>query len=90
MHAAAPALISCVHFEQKTEGNFIARRRHIEALETAKGIIEQAMLQLIQHNAGELVAEDLRHAHESLMRITGEYRSDDLLGDIFASFCIGK
>lgn len=83
-------LKSCVHFEQKTEGNFIARRRHIEALETAKGIIEQAMLQLIQHNAGELVAEDLRHAHESLMRITGEYRSDDLLGDIFASFCIGK
>lgn len=83
-------LKDCVQFTQGSEGNFIARRRHIDAMQGALEILHNGMQQLSGSNAGELLAEDLRHAHEALMRITGEYRSDDLLGEIFSSFCIGK
>jgi len=83
-------LKDCVHFTQNSEGNFIARRRHIDALQRSLDILRNGMTQLQASNAGELLAEDLRHAHESLTTITGEYRSDDLLGEIFGSFCIGK
>lgn len=48
------------------------------------------MEQLCSHKAGELVAEDLRDAQEALSEITGSFSSDDLLGKIFSSFCIGK
>jgi tRNA modification GTPase len=50
----------------------------------------QAISQLASSLAGELVAEDLRHAQQALAEITGEFTSDDLLGKIFSSFCIGK
>jgi tRNA modification GTPase len=72
------------------EGGFIARRRHLEALERAKHAILTGEQQLKQHQAGELLAEDLRQAQHALGEITGEFTADDLLGTIFASFCIGK
>jgi tRNA modification GTPase len=66
---------------------FTARRRHIEALTQARAFI----LSALQHGpAGELIAEDLRQAQMSLGEITGQFTSDDLLGRIFSSFCIGK
>jgi tRNA modification GTPase len=73
-----------------TEGACMARSRHIEALNRANASIEQAMHQLVAHNAGELVAEELRLAHTALSEITGEFSTEDLLERIFSSFCIGK
>lgn len=78
-----------VGFSDATDGVFIARRRHIQALSQAQQAVENAGLQL-QNHAPELVAEDLRQAQNSLATITGEFSSDDLLGEIFGSFCIGK
>ena len=72
------------------EGAFLARRRHIDALQKALAAIETGYAQLQQHHAGELLAEDLKHAQQALSSITGEFHSDDLLGEIFSSFCIGK
>lgn len=71
------------------EGTFSARARHVAALQCAGVQLELAHQQL-QIGAGELVAEELRIAHEALGEITGSVRSDDLLGEIFSSFCIGK
>lgn len=71
-------------------GNFTARRRHIEALNEAAAFLEKGREQLLGFAAGELLAEDLRQAQEALSSITGEFTSDDLLGRIFSSFCIGK
>jgi tRNA modification GTPase len=75
---------------QPNEGQFLARRRHLHALEEAKKIVLMGQTQLEEHKAGELLAEDLRLAHQVLSEITGEFTSDDLLGKIFSSFCIGK
>ena len=75
---------------QPAEGQFLARRRHIQALDTAKALLLAGHHQLATYRAGELLAEDLRLAHQSLCEITGEFTSDDLLGKIFSSFCIGK
>ena len=75
---------------QPTEGQFLARRRHIQALDAAEALLTIGYNQLLQHRAGELLAEDLRAAHQVLCEITGEFTSDDLLGVIFSSFCIGK
>ncbi|OGV34545.1 MAG: tRNA uridine-5-carboxymethylaminomethyl(34) synthesis GTPase MnmE [Legionellales bacterium RIFCSPHIGHO2_12_FULL_35_11] len=72
------------------EGQFLARRRHIQALDAALQLLINGELQLTEHRAGELLAEDLRLAHQVLGEITGEFSSDDLLGVIFANFCIGK
>lgn len=72
------------------ESEFTARRRHLEALDRAAESLATARRQLQAHAAGELVAEDLRSAHDALGAITGAFTSDDLLGEIFASFCIGK
>ena len=78
-----------VGFNSGNDDVFIARQRHIEALNKGKKFIENALLQL-KKQAGELVAEDLRQAQNSLAEITGAFSSDDLLGKIFSSFCIGK
>jgi tRNA modification GTPase len=83
-------LKSCMGYQQKNEGQFIARRRHLEAIDVAEDHIQQADKNLNTLKAGELLAEELRLAQESLSSITGEFSSDDLLGRIFADFCIGK
>jgi tRNA modification GTPase len=77
-------------FQSGDAGLFTARRRHLEALESARAALEIALQQLLQRGAGELVAEDLRLAQGALSEITGEFTPDDLLGRIFSSFCIGK
>lgn len=69
---------------------FTARRRHLEALSQARSFIQSALQQLLRNPAGELIAEDLRQAQMNLAEITGQFTSDDLLGRIFSSFCIGK
>jgi tRNA modification GTPase len=79
-----------VDFNSDTENVFIARRRHLEALNQAYESVNNALQQLQTSLAGELVAEDLRLAQTSLAEITGQFSSDDLLGRIFSSFCIGK
>ena len=77
-------------FSSTTEGGFMARRRHLDALERAHGLLQTGLDQLEYNGAGELLAEDLRQAQNSLNEITGEFTPDDLLGRIFSSFCIGK
>ncbi|RLJ19103.1 tRNA uridine-5-carboxymethylaminomethyl(34) synthesis GTPase MnmE [bacterium endosymbiont of Escarpia laminata] len=72
------------------EGEFIARRRHLNALANAMTLLHQGMRMLEETAAGELLAEDLRLAQQSLSEITGEFTADDLLGRIFSTFCIGK
>ena len=64
--------------------------RHLDVLERAAIHVDQGVEQLNVFAAGELFAEELRLAHESLCEITGEFSSDDLLGEIFSSFCVGK
>lgn len=83
-------LKDCMGYQPAGEGSFIARRRHLEALENARVCLLQAEQQLTASRAGELVAEDLKHAHRYLGEITGEFTTDDLLGKIFSSFCVGK
>ncbi|MCP3864566.1 MAG: tRNA uridine-5-carboxymethylaminomethyl(34) synthesis GTPase MnmE [Aestuariibacter sp.] len=73
-----------------TEGQFIARRRHIDAIDNTLEHLQIGEQQLHDNLAGELLAEELRLAHQHLSEITGEFSSDDLLGRIFSSFCIGK
>ena len=73
-----------------TEGQFIARRRHIDAIDNTLEHLQIGEQQLHDNLAGELLAEELRLAHQHLTEITGEFSSDDLLGRIFSSFCIGK
>ncbi len=72
------------------EGAFSARRRHVLALEQVSTHLEHADQVLHATHAGELAAEELRQAQHALGEITGTYTSDDLLGAIFSSFCIGK
>lgn len=77
-------------YKGSTEGGFMARRRHINALNEAQTHLLTGQEQLEIHMAGELLAEDLRQTQLHLNEITGEFTSDDLLGKIFSSFCIGK
>ena len=79
-----------VGYDASSEGVFIARRRHLDALERTRAHIDKGLTALINAKAAELLAEDLRHAQNALNEITGEFTSDDLLGKIFSSFCIGK
>ncbi|WPE17931.1 tRNA uridine-5-carboxymethylaminomethyl(34) synthesis GTPase MnmE [Candidatus Thioglobus autotrophicus] len=76
-------------FDSGAEGVVLARKRHIIALEESLNAIDNALIQL-DGGAIELMAEDLRHAGQAMASITGEFSSDDLLGEIFTSFCIGK
>ena len=74
----------------KTGSGFTARNRHIIALGSCKEALAGARRLLIEQRAGELVAEELRVCQQYLSEITGEFSADDLLGEIFGSFCIGK
>jgi len=77
-------------FKGAGEGELLARRRHLDAIERTLAHLQSALEVLERTAAAELVAEDLRHAQRSLGEITGDYTSDDLLGRIFSSFCVGK
>jgi tRNA modification GTPase len=72
------------------ESSFIARSRHVDALQRAKVHLLEGRRVLFEDAAGELFAEELRYCHDALTEITGEFTSDDLLGTIFSTFCIGK
>lgn len=72
------------------EGVFSARRRHVLALQQVGMHLDRTAHTLASSRAGELAAEELRQAQQTLGEITGSYSSDDLLGAIFSSFCIGK
>ncbi len=83
-------LKSCAGYQPDSEGTFSARTRHLDALSRAQRAIEQGLEQLQNYHAAELLAEELRQAQLILSEITGDFSSDDLLGKIFSSFCIGK
>jgi tRNA modification GTPase len=80
----------CMGYSEDSESGFSARRRHVSALERAAGSLSAGQWQLDNGAAGELLAEDLRQCQEHLGEITGTFTSDQLLGEIFSSFCIGK
>ncbi len=82
-------LKECVGYHPAAEGGFSARRRHLDAIRRAQAHLVTARGHA-QARAGELLAEELRQAQLALSEITGEFTADDLLGRIFASFCIGK
>jgi tRNA modification GTPase len=83
-------LKATVGYRETESGAFAARRRHLDALHRALQHVQSAADTLSSTRAFELFAEDLRLAQHALGEITGEFTSDDLLGEIFGSFCIGK
>jgi len=83
-------LKDCVGFHPAGAGVLSARSRHVDALRRARAHVEEAHRLLTERHAGELVAQELTDAQKQLGEITGEVSSDELLGRIFASFCIGK
>ena len=92
--AGIDALRRCLRdlagYENQGEGAFTARRRHIRALQKAADHFATGKKALEETRAGELLAEELRLAHQALGEITGAFSADDLLGKIFSEFCIGK
>lgn len=76
-------------YQDSASGGFSARRRHLDALRHSRTHLDQARI-CLNAGSGELLAEELRLAQRHLSEITGEFSSDDLLGRIFSSFCIGK
>jgi tRNA modification GTPase len=90
LHSLREHLKLCMGYQSLDGGTVSARQRHLDALARARRHTDEAARQLRERRAGELVAEELRVAQEALNEITGEFTSDDLLGRIFSSFCIGK
>lgn len=80
-------LLQIVEYQPSGEGVFMARARHLKALQQVDHHLKTAMMSM---HAAELLAEELRYAQEALSTITGEFTPDDLLGEIFSRFCIGK
>jgi len=87
MAALRQKLLDAAGWQPQGEGVFMARERHLRALETARDHLAAAE---IRADALELLAEELRLAQTALSSITGEFSADDLLGEIFSRFCIGK
>ncbi len=83
-------LKACMGYLDGSQGGFSARRRHLDSLEQARELFLHGRNKLQQLGAGELLAEDLRLCQSRLGDITGDITSDELLGAIFSSFCIGK
>lgn len=83
-------LKSSMGYQDGGAGRFSARRRHLDSLEKAADFLHAGERQLLQAGAGELLADDLRQCQNALGEITGAVSSDQLLGEIFSSFCIGK
>ncbi len=83
-------LKSCMGYHSLGGGTVSARARHLEALSRARAHVDAAARELVERRAGELVAQELHDAQRALAEITGEFTSDDLLGRIFSSFCVGK
>lgn len=83
-------LKSSMGYQAGSESTFIARRRHLEAIKETQEAVKRGEVQLKVYHAGELLAEELRIAQDALGRITGQFTPDDLLAEIFSSFCIGK
>jgi tRNA modification GTPase len=83
-------LKDCVGYHPTGSGALTARARHLDALRRARAHVEEAHRLLADHPAGELVAQELTDAQKQLGEITGQVTSEDLLGRIFGSFCIGK
>ena len=85
------ALLAQAGWQAAPEGLFIARTRHVQALQRAREHLLQAQAQAALRDAAlDLLAEELRLAHRALGEITGQFSTEDLLGVIFSSFCIGK
>jgi tRNA modification GTPase len=83
-------LKACMGYQSLEGGAISARARHLDALARARQHTQEALRQLTEGRAGELAAEELRAVQQALGEITGEFTSEDLLGRIFAGFCIGK
>jgi tRNA modification GTPase len=91
IEALRVALLALAGWHAAPEGVFIARERHVRALRAAAAHVAAAQDWAQQSDTAlDLLAEELRLAHDALAAITGSYSSDDLLGDIFGRFCIGK
>jgi tRNA modification GTPase len=88
--ALTQAVKDYMGFKASPEGVFLARRRHLVALETAAQALVRANGVARSGSYGELLAEELRAAQQALSEITGAFTSEDLLGQIFSNFCIGK
>ena len=89
--ALRKALLAQAGWQAAPEGLFIARTRHVQALQRAREHLLQAQAQAALRDAAlDLLAEELRLAHRALGEITGQFSTEDLLGVIFSSFCIGK
>jgi tRNA modification GTPase len=84
-------LLQVVGWQSAPEGVFMARERHVQALHEVTKHLTRAGSQLHAKKPSlDLLAEDLRQAQRALSQITGEFTPDDLLGEIFSKFCIGK
>ncbi len=89
LEALRQHLKAVMGYRDSASGGFSARRRHLDALRRGGGHLDKAQA-CLSARSGELLAEELRLAQQQLSEITGEFSSDDLLGEIFSSFCIGK
>lgn len=90
METLIEALLGPMQQQNAEHSTFLARQRHVDALQRAATFLNQGLDVFHQTTSGELMAEDLRQAQQALSEITGEFSSEDLLGRIFGSFCIGK
>jgi len=90
MVALRERLLDVAGHDAAIEGVYLARRRHLDALEEARDAANDALARLADGVMPELAAEELRRAQQALDRITGRFDVEDLLGRIFADFCVGK